>query len=96
MYMFLNFFFQIVDYEQFWVNLTATFNENYNDSNAVEIWDSEYIFSEYYETSTNSFGPQAFEEIYEKLKSEKIWFNKYFEANTVQKVDEVCDNYKHG
>ena len=75
------------------MNLTATFNENYNDSNAA-IWESEYIFSEYYET--NSFGPQEFEEIYQKLKSEKMWFNKYFEANTVQKVDDVCDNYKHG
>merc|ERR1719510_2182139 len=48
----------IVDYEQFWVNLTATFSENYNDSNAAAIWESEYVFSEYYETSTNSFGPQ--------------------------------------
>ena len=75
------------------MNLTATFNENYNDSNAA-IWESEYVFSEYYET--NSFGPQTFEEIYQKLKSEKMWFNKYFEANTVQKVDDVCDNYKHG
>ena len=75
------------------MNLTATFNENYNDSNAA-IWESEYVFSEYYET--NYFGPQTFEEIYQKLKSEKMWFNKYFEANTVQKVDDVCDNYKHG
>ena len=45
---------------------------------------------------SNENEDSSLEEIYQKFKSEKMWFNKYFEANTVQKVDDVCDNYKHG
>ena len=73
-----------MDYEQFWLNLTDA-----NTSNGK--WQSEYKFSQLYEMDSTFIEPKTFEQIYDKFKSNVSWFDKYFEANSVKKVDYKCD-----
>ena len=79
--------FQILDYEQFWLNLTEA------NLNKKAEWKREYVFSELYETKT--FDPETFANIFENLKTSESWFNKYFQANSVKKVDYACDSIEN-
>ena len=46
-----------------------------------------------YETKT--FDPETFANIFENLKTSESWFNKYFQANSVKKVDYTCDSIEN-
>ena len=77
------FSFQILDYDQFWLDL------NEANSNDIAEWKLEYSFKDFY--GAKDFSPQEFQGILDKMKIEDDFFKQYFAANSVQKVDYECD-----
>ena len=76
-------FFQIIDYEQFWLDLNEA-NENGN-----AIWKSEYVFKDYF--GVTNLTHEAFEEIFHKMSLDSAYFEIYHQINSVQKPDISCD-----
>ena len=72
-----------MDYEQFWLDLDEA------NAKGIAKWKLEYSFKDFYDAK--DFSPEEFERILERMQTEDAFFERYFEANSVQKVDYKCD-----